>query len=326
MYDLSDFYKGNRTFWDFGDLRDFGDFRISPKSGLSPKHLKDAYLDIRFILKPFEEILPLQLKRIFNVSTMDQYTMFIASRWFESIEDHINLMMSTKRFQLNITKFHYNPISINKRTREYFDHLKTLYLYSSKDERFEDDERIIKRESIYVISKYKFLEEWTGLHCDEIVFDSFIDGSVQNIQLFIYDIFEMNKLVFVIEDEDGEIFGYYCNRDINNDKQLQPTYSESFHFNLESNGRLDKPMKFEIKNLEKGGIGLRGKSEEGLIELGDIILRKENNKNESCCCQYENFFNYHGIKNALCGKTRYYDNEWKGERFTSKRILVIQLK
>ena len=47
-------------------------------------------------------------------------------------------------------------------------------------------------------------------------------------------------------------------------------------------------------------------------------------KNESCCHQDENRFDYHGIENALCGK------EPKGKYgemfFTPKRILVIQMK
>ena len=44
---------------------------------------KDAYLDIQFILKPFEESLPLKIKRLFNVCTLDLYTIFLTSMWFE---------------------------------------------------------------------------------------------------------------------------------------------------------------------------------------------------------------------------------------------------
>ena len=111
---------------------------------------KESYLDIRFILKPFDEILPLQIKRIFNVSTLDNYTTFIASRWFETIEDFINLELSTSKYQGNMTKFHYNPIPLTVKTREFFDHLQTLYLYSDKDELFENDERIKPRKECKV--------------------------------------------------------------------------------------------------------------------------------------------------------------------------------
>ena len=84
----------------------------------------------------------------------------------------------------------------------------------------------------------------------------------------------------------------------------QQTDNKSFHFNLQSNNnRLDKPMKFEITYLYFGGICLFEKSDEyELIELGNIILNKENEKNESCCFQIQDSFNYHGIKKALCGK------------------------
>ena len=58
------------------------------------------------------------------------------------------------------------------------------------------------------------------------------------------------------------------------------------------------------------------KSNEELIELGDIWLMKENKKNESYCYQTEYWFDYHGIEKALCGK--FY--------FTQKRILVIQMQ
>ena len=51
---------------------------------------------------------------------------------------------------------------------------------------------------------------------------------------------------------------------------------------------------------------------------------KENNKNESRCYQFEDRFDYHGIKKALCGKTAIILGHC--ENFTTKRILVIQMK
>ena len=57
-----------------------------------------------------------------------------------------------------------------------------------------------------------------------------------------------------------------------------------------------------------------------MIYIGDIYLWKANTKNESWCWQREDTFDYHGIKYALCGKTG------MTNRFTTKRILVIQMK
>ena len=53
--------------------------------------------------------------------------------------------------------------------------------------------------------------------------------------------------------------------------------------------------------------------------MGEIILSKENNKNESRCYQTKEIFNYHGIEKALCGKTG------RDYPFTPKRIFVIQM-
>ena len=81
-------------------------------------------------------------------------------------------------------------------------------------------------------------------------------------------------------------------------------------------------MKFEIKDLYYGGIVLYEKTDSfNLIRLGDIYLYKQNNKDFSNCFQNELSFDYHGIENALCGKTGIAPNNIK-----PKRILVIQMK
>ena len=72
--------------------------------------------------------------------------MFIASRHFQTIDDYINLEMGIKRFNGNMTKFHYNPIPLTNTTRKLFDHLQTLFIYSPNDNQFKEDERIIARE------------------------------------------------------------------------------------------------------------------------------------------------------------------------------------
>ena len=132
-------------------------------------------------------------------------------------------------------------------------------------------------------------------------------------------------MTFIIEDKHGEIFGYYCNTQIVEKFDcFQQTDNESFEFNLQSkNNRLNKPMKFEINDLYFGGFYLYKQSDYYLIKLGNIYLYKENRKIVSHCNQYENYFNYHGVKNALCGKE---PDEHIEMNFTPKRILVIQMK
>ena len=132
------------------------------------------------------------------------------------------------------------------------------------------------------------------------------------------------QLTFIIEDEENEIFGYYYNTEVlESYSWWQETDNKSFHFNLQSNNnRLNEPMKFEIKNLIKGGIILCDPSNVDLIGIGNIGLYKEDSKNESHCYKNKNYFNYHGVKNALCGKE---PDEYGNYFFTPKRILVIQM-
>ena len=97
-----------------------------------------------------------------------------------TINDFINLELGVKRFNGNMTKFHYNPVALTPITREWFDHLQTLFIYAPEDNRFENDKRIIARENAYLrkyVSKNEEeqLEEWTGLKCEETVFDSDVD-------------------------------------------------------------------------------------------------------------------------------------------------------
>ena len=170
----------------------------------------------------------------------------------------------------------------------------------------------------------KQLEEWTSLKCNDILFDSNVDNWSEGTSVFNQRIIGKKQLTFLIEDEDGEIFGYYLNtKVVKDDEDWQVTDSKSFLFNLQSkNNRLKHPMKFEIKDLKNGGIWFIYSSAVALIYLGDIRLMKENYKNQSCCNQDEDNFDYHGIENVLCGKTGGFPHDF----FTLKRILVIQMK
>ena len=166
------------------------------------------------------------------------------------------------------------------------------------------------------------IEEWTSLKCTDIIFDSNVDNWSEDTSVFNERIIGKKQLLFLIEDEDGEKFGYYLNTEvIEKYHKHRETDEKSFHFNLQSNGRLDKLMKFEIIDLKWGGYYLFEKSDRDfkLITLGDIELKKENNKNLSVCYQNKNRFDYHGIKNALCKKI------YPPNSFIPIRILVIQM-
>ena len=172
----------------------------------------------------------------------------------------------------------------------------------------------------------KQLEKWTSLKCWDILFDSNIDDYSKESSLLNSRIIGKSKLAFVIEDEDGEIFGYYLNTEIiEKYNWRQRTDSKTFHFNLQSQyNRLPKPMKFDLKHLNYGGIQLNNEHvSDVLIILGDISLKKNIYRFESFCFQSDKVFNYHEIKNALCGKTKI---AGEGNGFMMKRFIVIQMK
>ena len=179
------------------------------------------------------------------------------------------------------------------------------------------------------INRKKQLEKWIGLKCCDIIFDSKVDNWSKESNTLNDRIIGKSKLVFIIEDEDNEMFGYYLNSEVmNNRNQWNETDEKSFHFNLLSkNYRLPSPMKFEIIDTWNGGYWLWDELSNRLISIGDICIYKEYMKSLSrCFLRSEYRFNYHGIPNALCGKTTNYLEFKKNENtFIPQRIVVIQM-
>ena len=169
----------------------------------------------------------------------------------------------------------------------------------------------------------KQLEQWTELKCNDVVFDSEIDNWEEGKSVFNEKIQKKSHILFLIENEKNEMFGYYLNSKITDKYSIYPERadSKSFQFILRSNGRLEKSMKFEIKDLYYGGYVLYNKSEQILIRLGDITLFKENMKTESFYFQRNHIFDYHGIENALCKNDSIHNNVY----FVIKRIVVIEM-
>ena len=53
----------------------------------------------------------------------------IASCYFETIQDFINLELGCPSYCLNLEKFYYNPISLNSKTIELFKNIETFHIY-----------------------------------------------------------------------------------------------------------------------------------------------------------------------------------------------------
>ena len=165
------------------------------------------------------------------------------------------------------------------------------------------------------------LEEWTGLSVDKLLFDSSIDNWSQYSSVFNKNIIGKNHLMFIIEDTTGEIFGYYMHSELKDDNYRKWVLSDklSFQFNLQSNGRLQEPMKFEHINVNRGDYMLQHRNHKILIRLGNIVLYKTIRKNQ---CYIDNDikgFDYHGIDKALCGKSG------KEDPFKLQRLIVLQM-
>ena len=163
------------------------------------------------------------------------------------------------------------------------------------------------------------LEEWTGLKCDEILFDSNIDDWTIGSSTFYNYINGKKQLLFLIEDEDGEKFGYYIDTTLDLiENRRKETNENTFHFNLNSNGRLSKPMKFEIKNLKRGYYYYPTHISK-LIDIGDITLHKHNWKQKSTWLPQSDYFMYHELQNRCYGKGN-------SSSFIPQSCCIIQMK
>ena len=200
---------------------------------------------------------------------------------------------------------------------------KMLAKVQKKQKRIERYETLDVKNYIELEEFLQF-EDWTSKKIRKVLFDSTVDNWGKKTSIFNDKIIGKKQLIFLIEDEDGEKFGYYFNPIIpKNHGSSVAADNECFLFNLKSvNQRLSQPMKFEIKNIDFGSLTLFTTFESNLITLSTIGLYKEEMKND-CCCIQNNNFDYHGIDNALCGKTLQND---KSKYFIPKRILVIQMK
>ncbi|ELP90343.1 hypothetical protein EIN_191330 [Entamoeba invadens IP1] len=75
------------------------------------------------------------------------YHIMIVSKYLKTINDFINLELVCKKFRGNMEKFHFNPITLNSKTLEYFPNIETLHLWNKKDENFGNGFMINRREN-----------------------------------------------------------------------------------------------------------------------------------------------------------------------------------
>ncbi|ELP88896.1 hypothetical protein EIN_475980 [Entamoeba invadens IP1] len=71
-----------------------------------------------------------------NPKRLDAFHCMIVTKYFSTIEDFISIEFVCKKFNGNMSKFHYNPIPLNLFTLKFFPHIETFHLYTEKDYSF----------------------------------------------------------------------------------------------------------------------------------------------------------------------------------------------
>ena len=80
------------------------------------------------------------------MTRLDSNSIMIISKYFDTIDDFINLEIGIKKVKGNLNKFHYNPIEIDEETRNYFINLNELHFYerpcvvNDEDEEYDSEE------------------------------------------------------------------------------------------------------------------------------------------------------------------------------------------
>ncbi|EDR22079.1 hypothetical protein EDI_146410 [Entamoeba dispar SAW760] len=82
----------------------------------------------------------------------------IESKYFNNIDDFINLEIGIKRFRGNMERFHFNPIPLNEYSRRLFANIETLHIYNKEDEIFKDG-KIFKQVIWYLVNYSIYFKE-----------------------------------------------------------------------------------------------------------------------------------------------------------------------
>ena len=171
---------------------------------------------------------------------------------------------------------------------------------------------------------FKQLEEWTSLKTSAVVYDTYYDSWDRYTCELNDRIIGRKNIVFLIETYEQDIFGYYENTTIEliDYEKWHSTDKNSFLFSLESNCRLDKPMKFEVTK-PVCGYSLSDKDHPfGLIAFCGLCLFKEEGRIENCYSEEAAYCNFKGLTKVLCANQPNEDGE---VLFTLKRMRVIQM-
>ena len=258
-----------------------------------------------------------EILSIFKDANNDQFEDMTTSLTF--LDDYIKTFQEISKSLLSDLEWKLSNVSSN---------LLSLKKHQLNSEEIKELQKEIKTEisiqtDMLTSQQIHYLQQWTSLRCMKVIFDSNIHNWSQYNSELNDKIIGKKQLCFVCQSEDNQIFGYYINVEIKSILREQMAVDDkTFIFNLVSNGRLNNPMKFEIRDTLKGGYKLFGNQKgtpANMISIGDIRLAKSDWKEQSFCYQYDDAFDYKGIEKATCGVIH-------PNRFTLKRMIVIQMQ
>lgn len=266
----------------------------------------------------------------FKYGQLDNYCIFLASMWLDTIEDHINLIQVCKRLRFNMEKFHYNPIPLTDEIIEFFPNIETQYRYSQLDDYYLCNTKDVFLEyneflNFFTPEQLQCIEQWTGKQCSEVIFSSSDGWSTKFYCSFFDNVRYKNNLLIVITDSTGETFGFYLDRYLKDYwyDQKNKWIDESFYFNLNSTWRFSEPMIYTMTSTNEGYWNCcYAENDFPLFCFKDMCVYKKEKANQSCFYKNDENFHYHGIEYPLC--TSQPDNEGC-QYFTPVSIIVIQM-
>lgn len=161
-----------------------------------------------------------------------------------------------------------------------------------------------------------YLEEWTSLRIDSILFNSEIQSLEKNNEDFSKAILNRSKVIFFIETTEHEKFGCYIDTRI---EKLGKYFSDpkTFLFTFRNNS----PQKFILQpHRTTNVLEICLSSDWKLFRIGvDDLLVCRNYAPCSCFQSSKSSFDYRGLKNALLGSS--------GEHnFKLHSLKIIQMK
>ena len=172
------------------------------------------------------------------------------------------------------------------------------------------------------------LQNWTHMKVGKVLFDSERNNWEESTSEFDELIMNKEKLLFLLDDTEGNKFGGYIHTKIDKTRNTRKGVNDgrifdpkAFVFSLRSNGRNRGMVKCDILNSKHYAFALYDKTWGVLFTFGndDITITKEKYNRNGCWTTQQNF-NYNGNRNVLVGKSG------KEDRFTTKRIIVIQME